>query len=92
MELPGVIVAILCALAIVGLAPSALRAERRRAHHGRLASVSLAAATLALGASLIALALGAARSDTGRFLMGLGVGVSVGWALSCVVLLARDQR
>lgn len=91
MEVAGVIVAALCALAIAGMSPLVMRAERGHAKHARLCSVSLIAATIALVAATLATALGADRFDTGRFLIGMCVGVAVGLTLSCGVLLLRSR-
>lgn len=92
MEVAGVIVAALCAVSIAALAPRVMRAEQRRARYARLCSVSLVAATVALLAASLATALDAGHLDTGRFLIGMGVGAAVGLSLSCGVLLLRDRR
>lgn len=92
MEVAGVVVAALCALAIAGLWPPVVRAKRRGARYAGLCALSLAVAGLALAVAFVALALGAARADTGRFLMGMGVGVAVGLTLGCAALLAVERR
>lgn len=77
----------ICGLALLRLAPAVRRAWRRGL---RLAWLSVACAVCAavlLPPTTLALALGADRWDTGRFLMGLGVGVAVGLTLGCGALL-----
>ncbi|HEX8727915.1 MAG TPA: hypothetical protein VF739_04795 [Ktedonobacterales bacterium] len=79
-------------LALLGLAPRLAQAWRRGARYGRLCALCAIVSAALLVATLIALALGADRSDTGRFLMGMGVGVAVGLMFGCGGLLIVGQR
>ena len=80
-----------CGLALLGLAPALRRAWRRGKRLARLCAACAVCAAALLAAILLALALGADRWDTGRFLMGLGVGVAVGLTFGCIALLAASQ-
>jgi hypothetical protein len=79
-------------LALMGLAPGLARAWRRGARHGRLCALGAVVSAALLVATLAALALGADRSDTGRFLMGMGVGIAVGLILGCGGLMIVSQH
>ena len=81
----------LCALALLGLAPALRRAWLRAARHAWLCAACAVCSAALLAPSSLALALRADRSDTGRFLMGIGVGIAVGLALGCVALLTADR-
>ena len=86
------LIAVVCALALGGLAFGVVWAARRGARHAPLCALSLTVATVALLAALLALALGAGQSETGRFMIGMGVGVAVGLPLGCALILIADQR
>jgi len=86
------IIAVVCALAIGGLAIGVVWARRHDARRQRLCGLALAVALVALGAALLAMALGASQFATGRFLIGMSVGVAVGLSLGCAIILTTDQR
>ena len=79
-------------LALAVMAGAVARAARRGAPHARLCALGLAVGGLTVGAALLALALGAARYDTGRFLVGMSVGVTLGLSLGCAIILLADRR
>lgn len=81
----------ICGLALLGLAPALRRAWRCGERFARLSVACAVCAAALLAPSTLALALGADRWDTGRFLMGLGVGVAVGLTLGCITLLAASH-
>lgn len=87
METPGVVVTGICALAQIGLAWPVARAWRRGRRYAGLAALALLTAGLALLAAVIAQLSGASHDATGRFLIGMSVGLAVGLTLSAVVLL-----
>jgi hypothetical protein len=92
MEAGGVVIAALCALSLAALIPIVNVAWQRGAPHAQVCAASLGSAALALAAAFAALALGATQAPTGRFLMGIGVGMAVGLALCCATLLLLDWR
>ena len=79
-------------LALAVMAGVVARAARRGAPHARLCALGLAVGGVALGGALLALALGAARYDTGRFLVGMSVGVTLGLSLGSAIILAANRR
>ncbi len=79
-----------CALALGGLAAMTAWAMRRGSRRAPLAAGGLITSGLALGGALLALALGAWRSDTGRFLVGMSAGVAIGLPLGCALILLHD--
>ena len=87
MEPAGVVAVIACAVALLALAPAVSRAWRRRQMYAGLAALSLAIAALALLAAVAAQLTGAARIDTGRFLIGMSAGLAVGLTAGCAILL-----
>lgn len=80
------------ALTLLGVAPGLAQAWRRGARYARLCGVCAIVSATLLVATLAALALGADHSDTGRFLMGMGVGVAVGLLFGCGGLMIVSQR
>lgn len=86
------IITAICGLALLALAPALRRAWRRGERFAWLCAACAVCAAALLAAALLALALGADHWDTGRFLMGLGVGIAVGLTLGCIALLAASQR
>ena len=65
---------------------------RRGSPRARLCALGLAVGALTLLGALLALALGATQYDTGRFLVGMSVGVTLGMALGCAIILVADRR
>ena len=86
------IIAVVCAAALGGLAVGVAWARRHGARHQRLCALALAVSLVALVVALLALALGAYQIDTGRFLIGMSVGVAVGLPLGCAIILTMDRR
>lgn len=70
-------------VALLALAPGLAQGWQRGVRYGRLSALCAMASAALLVWTLAALALGVDRSDTGRFLMGMGVGVAVGLILGC---------
>jgi hypothetical protein len=92
MDQAGAAIAIICAVAIVALSPFVARGRRRGAPYADLGALGLVVAALMLLGAFIAQLAGAAGLDTGKFLIGMGVGVAVGLTLGCVVLLVVYRR
>ena len=92
MDQAGAVIAIVCAVAIAVLAPVAVRARRRGAQYADLSALGLIVAAVVLLGAFIAQLTGAGRFDTGKFLIGMGVGVAVGLTVGCVVLLVAYRR
>ncbi|HEX8731366.1 MAG TPA: hypothetical protein VF725_04815 [Ktedonobacterales bacterium] len=80
------------ALALAMMAFVVGQAWRRGAPHVRLCALGLLVGWLALGAALLAVALGAEGDATGRFLIGMGIGVGSGMALGGAIILAAGRR
>lgn len=86
------IIAVVCALAIGGLAFGVAWARRHSARRRRLCELALVVALVALGTASLALALGAGQFATGRFVIGMCAGVAVGLPLGCAIILLMDRR
>ena len=92
MEPAGAAASIVCAIAIIALAPAVNRAWRRRRRYAGLSALSLAVAAFALLAAFTAQLAGASRFDTGRFLIGMSAGLAVGLTSGCAILLLAARR
>lgn len=79
-------------LALVVMAGVVARASRRGSSRASLCALGLVVGAVTLGAALLALALGAARYDTGRFLVGMSVGVALGLSLGSAIILLASRR
>ena len=86
------ILIVVSALALSGMALVVGQAMRRGVPRAWLCALGLTVGWLALGAALLALALGAAQYDTGRFLVGMSVGLALGLSLGCAVILLVGRR
>lgn len=83
---------VVSALGLAVMAAVTARATRRGAPHARLCALGMALGALTLGAALLAVALGAEGDATGRFLVGMGVGVALGMALGGAIILAASRH
>lgn len=92
METPALIATLAGALAAALLTAPVRRAMARRAPHAGLGAVSLAGSAVALFITLAAQAWGAPDTKTGQFQTGMTLGVAIGLAAACAVLLLYDRR
>jgi hypothetical protein len=92
VDLVGMVVTGVCALALGALIWPVRSAWRHGRRYAGLAALSLPVAGLALLAAIMAQGAGASHSATGRFLIGMGVGLAVGLAVGCAILLFAARR
>ncbi len=92
MEPAGVVATIICAVAVVALAPAVIRAWRRRQLYGGLSALSLLIAALALLVAWGAQLSGAGSLDTGRFMIGMSAGLAIGLTIGSGLLLLASRR
>lgn len=91
MQTLDITLAVASALALGGMAFVAPRVWRRGSPRARLCGWALVVGALFVVGALLALALGASRYDTGRFLVGMSVGVALGLPLGCAIILLADR-